>query len=104
LPELNGTYELEFSTRGYVASDLKEQRIGVRVDGKALPDWVYTRSSVTQLQSVDVPQGARTVDIEFSIPDALSPKEAGQSADERELGLGIGAVCLAGDNAVCLPR
>jgi hypothetical protein len=102
LPELNGVYELEFSTRGYIAGSLKEQRIGIRVNGKALPDWVYTPSSAIQLQKVEVPQGARSVDIEFSIPDALSPKQAGQSADGRLLGLGISAVCFAADKAVCL--
>jgi hypothetical protein len=104
LPELNGAYELEFSTRGYIAGSLKEQRIGIRVNGKALPDWVYTPSSAIQLQRVEVPQGARSVDIEFSIPDALSPKQAGQSADGRSLGLGISAVCLAADKTVCLSK
>jgi hypothetical protein len=104
LPELSGPHKLELDTRGYVAGDLKEQRIGVRVNGKALSDWVYTRSAVRHLQSIEVPQGTRTIDIEFSIPDALSPKQAGQSTDERELGLGVGAVCLAADSAVCLSR
>jgi hypothetical protein len=69
-----------------------------------MPAWVYTRSSVTQLQKIEVPPAAASLDIELSIPDALSPRLAGQSEDGRELGVGVTSVCLAKSGTSCLSK
>lgn len=95
---------VEFSLTSYVFGEQPIQRIGIRVNGEVQPDWVFTRETERQVKRVAVPDGATEIRIEFTIPDARSPKQAGQSGDERLLGIGVTAVCLTDMGEACLTQ
>lgn len=86
---------LQFDAQGYLPKSYVEQRIGVRLNGMSQSDWVFTRVTRRSVQHLVVPPGVPVLDVEFSIPHAISPKKAGESIDTRTVGLGLRSVCLA---------
>lgn len=93
---------LEFDVRSYVSGEPPRQRVAVRVNSQAQPDWVFTREIPRQIARIPVPDGATELEIEFGFPDARSPQQAGESADPRLLGIGVGAICLSQADEACL--
>lgn len=93
---------LELDARGFVGGNLANQKIGISVNGKKSDEWEFTIQSSRKIERLELPQGLGAVDIEFFIPNAKSPKDAGVSGDLRTLGLGIAAICLTKPDQPCL--
>ncbi|TPM49919.1 hypothetical protein FJ951_10415 [Mesorhizobium sp. B2-2-3] len=102
LPDDDERKVLEFDAQGFVGGNLAGQRIEITVNGKRSDDWQFTAQSSRKIERLELPPGLGTVDIEFFIPDARSPKDAGVSGDPRTLGLGIAAICLTNPEEPCL--
>lgn len=102
LDELPNEGALEISVQSYVLGDPPGQRVAVRANSEAQPDWVFTVEAPRKIVRIPVPNGITKVEIEFEFPEARSPQQAGQSADSRQLGIGIVAVCLTHLDSVCL--
>lgn len=95
---------LEFASRAYVAGSPPTQRVGVRINGRDAPEWVFTPDNARQITHIAIPDGATEIRVEFAFSDARSPKQAGQSEDARVLGIGVSAVCLTPAGKACLTQ
>jgi hypothetical protein len=93
---------LEFDAHGFVGGNLANQEIEITVNGKKSDEWEFTAQSPRKIERLELPQGLDTLELEFFMPNAKSPKNAGVSADTRTLGLGIGTVCLTKPDDSCL--
>ncbi|MBZ9694845.1 DUF7024 domain-containing protein [Mesorhizobium sp. CO1-1-9] len=93
---------LEFDAQGFVGGGVVDQKIGISVNGKRSDGWEFTIQSSRKIERLELPQGLGALDIEFLIPNAKSPKNAGLSGDPRTLGLGIAAICLTKPDEPCL--
>lgn len=102
LPEMVRDVVLEIDVMAYLGGELPRQRVAVRVNSQAQPDWVFTREIPRQIARIPVPDGATELEIEFEMPDARSPRQAGESDDGRKLGIGVSAVCLTHTDETCL--
>ncbi|MBN9547375.1 MAG: hypothetical protein J0H31_00395, partial [Alphaproteobacteria bacterium] len=93
---------LEIKARAFVPKTRPNQIVHVSLDGKAGIEWKFTRASSVQTLSIPLKAGMKQAKLEFDVPGALSPKEAGESIDSRELGLGLTAICFANTRDRCL--
>lgn len=102
LPANSERTVLEVDAQGFVGGSQPGQKIGISLNGKKSDDWEFTIQSSRKIERLELPQGPRPLDLEFAIPDANSPKNAGVSGDLRTLGLGIVAICLTKVDEPCL--
>jgi len=93
---------LELDAVAYVEGSPSSQRVVLRINDQPYVEWNFTADSQRQLNRVAVPAGVTSLKIEFQLPDARSPQQAGASGDTRILGLGLVAVCLTEADVPCL--
>lgn len=102
LPEAADGRILEFDVQAYLGGNPPQQRVKVRVNDVPAPDWTFTQEVNKQIKKIEIPADAKELKIEFDFPDARSPKQAGRSSDNRQLGIGVSAVCLIEKEKACL--
>ncbi len=104
LSEATGGRVIEFDVQAYLGGNPSRQRVLVRINDAPAPDWIFTAEANRQIKKIEIPDGAKELKIEFDLPDARSPQQAGQSADNRLLGIGVSAVCLTEAGKTCLGK
>ena len=71
------------------------QRVTVIVDGKQITSQTLTATAVVSIPILDLDsERHRTIAITLVLPDAISPEQAGLSADTRKLGVGLLEISL----------
>jgi len=70
-----------------------EQVVDVLVNGVRVADHLVLKKQIHNLLDVKLPKGLKVpgepVTVEFRSLNAISPRDAGISADERKLGIGL---------------
>lgn len=103
-PALDGkALDLEFDTQAFVNDKVPEQIVTVTVAGAPVGEWRYGLPFAQGVkQKITVPAAAREagapLTVEFSLPNATSPKAIGQSEDLRTLALGVYSVSVTAAN------
>ncbi|MCP1714725.1 hypothetical protein J2T58_000565 [Methanocalculus alkaliphilus] len=79
---------------------LDQQHVIIQVNGQKIGEWVYDTPGL-QEKSILIPQWALSDDeiqyITFELPDAMSPRELGQSEDGRDLALAVRSMVIVVD-------
>jgi len=88
-----GTLFLRTLVDGYVyPPKLERQIVDVFFNNHKVAKWIFTKRG-KQIKEIKIPQNllntAQSLRISFSIPNATSPKQVGESEDNRKLGLGF---------------
>jgi hypothetical protein len=82
---------LSFTLNPYVVANHPRQNVGVSVNGTSIATWKFLDGSPAREQiripSKLIEDGKGAIDVSFSLPDAISPKELGLSSDDRKLGV-----------------
>jgi len=96
LPEdLTGDAHLRLDVQAYVPPGHDPQRVRVRAGDDILGEWVVGSATTIEFAVA----GSEVVDdvlaLEFELPDAVSPADAGVSTDARRLGMGLRSVTLS---------
>ncbi|MEZ3159109.1 hypothetical protein AB1K54_01040 [Microbacterium sp. BWT-B31] len=96
LPEdVQGDMHLSLDVQAYVPPGHSPQRVLVHAGDTPLGEWVIGRATKIEFA---VPESA-VVDgalaLTFSLPDAISPADAGVSSDRRTLGVGLRSITLS---------
>lgn len=89
---------LDFDAMPFLPPALAEQRVAVRVGGRAAGEWVFPQAEMAQgwkavarsvrVEPGDIGAGGRVV-LEFAVAKPTSPQEAGLSEDTRKLGFAL---------------
>lgn len=90
-----GDLVLNMSLSPFVASNHKEQRLIIFVNGSRLAQWKLTN---TGQYKITVPKKYITnssLEINFELPDATSPSKLKMSADPRLLGIGMQSITIS---------
>ena len=91
---------LKASFRTFLAPDfgLDKQTETVLVNGHEIAEWIITEPNF-QERIVNIPRrfikDANSLEITFSMPDAVSPEQLGISKDHRSLGIGVRSLVLS---------
>lgn len=96
LPEgWSGGGRLVVEAHGFVPPGRAPQRAFVTVNGRATVDWHLGGSPTLHEVAIAADStSSGLVTVVFSLPDAISPRDAGISRDSRRLGLGLISVML----------
>lgn len=93
--ETQGDVHLSLDVQAYVPPGHDPQRVRVRAGDALLGEWVVGDRTTIELA---VPGSAVVDDVvalTFELPDAISPADAGVSADSRTLGVGLRSIALS---------
>ena len=91
LGHTTGSLKLKVSFIPYVRNPkVPRQRIGVSVNGTKIADWVATVDTATTMEVV-IPEGiiGEILNIEFDLPDAVSPGAVGTGVGSKPLGIAM---------------
>ncbi|GHV54309.1 hypothetical protein FACS1894216_14070 [Synergistales bacterium] len=75
----------EFTISPFLSGALREQRVGVFVNGIHVNNWAIDAPATKELLLSKEQIKGETMTIEFKLPDAASPKELGMNEDGRKL-------------------
>ncbi|HJR14539.1 MAG TPA: hypothetical protein VJ833_11645 [Rhodanobacteraceae bacterium] len=92
LPADSSELLLHFKTVVFVTPRHPRQRIAVSLNGVHVADYQATYPATSLSMTIPVPStqnNARRLLVEFTLPDAASPKSVGTSGDARQLALGL---------------
>ena len=96
LPTVPAALRLDFTANAFVTAKHPEQRVQVRLDGTAVGNYIVRYPNTLLVFDVIVPStylhSATKIRIGLSLPDAISPSQAGVSSDSRVIALGLVSV------------
>ncbi len=95
LPICDGArWRVALTGYGFVGGYLHERSIAVRAGEQVLAKWIYAEDLPCFVKEFEVEGDGcgEGLALAFDIPSAISPAEAGCSADTRRLGLGLQSI------------
>lgn len=96
LPTVSGALKLQFAAKVFVSTGHPLQRVRVTVDGVETGSYTVrypdTELTFDVIVSAADLRSTRRIDIVLALPDAISPKDAGQGTDTRVIALGLVSV------------
>ncbi len=97
LPADSGALTVKMTLRGLIQPPaLPSQPVEVYANGQKITDWqVAETAPFTAQVPAELTKGAKTLNLEFRIPKAASPKTLGMNNDERVLGICAYSIELA---------
>ncbi|WP_214468394.1 hypothetical protein [Microbacterium flavescens] len=96
LPESwSGAARLAANLEAYVPTGGNAQRVQVHAGNNLLGEWMVGSATTLNLQIPTTAIARGGIDLTFSMPDAVSPADSGESADERMLGVGLRSITLS---------
>ena len=94
IPQQNKTLpsKLEIETSGFL-DHVTQQRVLVNVKNQSPVEYTFNDQKPNHLMKLTLPnEKSNEVQIEFSLPDAISPKQLGIGEDARRLGISIKSI------------
>lgn len=93
----SGPYKLVVSGLTFVNDAHAAQSVVVKVNGSPVTIWKFQKGDTLAERSAMIPDAlvtGKTMQISFSTPGAVSPKQIGASADTRVLGFGVETISV----------
>jgi hypothetical protein len=96
-PNADGPYQLVVDAMAFIAPSHQSQTIIVKANGTQIASWNFSASSPSGIRTASISSELiheGKIQLSFSAPDGVSPKQLGISEDPRVLGIGLKSLLL----------